>query len=249
MPRVKHYDPQKGEWVYSDSASAGTSSGDTDGFSPSAEKVITGIRRKILAITGNLADRQRQWNKDNAYSTCRVTAVESTYIDILVSGEAFERKIRLSIAEGNENLYEIIRFSGWGFTRSSVYSTSATTKRIIDVNIEANRYKDLEVLKTVGFEFRNLVINYEVDIDASNVCTVTLFVSPDYISICETFPESLAGGLVTQLISGSYISNITTHGESLKVFTVQDSGARYYTERVEKVGNSVIKTFNMKGGF
>lgn len=224
------------EWMYTNALET---------FIERYEKIKRGVDRKLLSITGALADRQKQARSDNEYSYCRVTAVDDGYIDISVSGAAFKRTIRISIAEAATR-YEVTRLSGYGFTRETVYSTTAAEKRIIDINIENQRYTDLEILKTVGFEFRNLILNYEVQIDSSNVCLVTLFISPDAISICETVPDGHTP--VTSLIGGSYITPIVTHGNNIKVFTVND-GKRYYTERVEQVGNSVIKTFNMKGGF
>lgn len=219
----------------------------TNAFIERYEKVKRGVDRKLLAITGNLADRQKQWVIDNEYSYCRVLEVGDGYIDINVSGIAHKRTIRLSTATA-ANQYEVSRLSGYSFTRGTVYSTTATAKRIIDVNIEDKRYTDIEVLKTVGFAFRNLIINYEVQIDETNVCLVTLCITPDMISICETVPEAMKDTLVTSLVGGANVTPVVTHGTSMMVFTVKD-GKRYYTERVEQVGNSVIKTFNMKGGF
>lgn len=218
-----------------------------DSFTESYAKVKRGVDRKLLAITGNLADRQKQGVIDNEYSYCRVLEVGADYMDINVSGIAHKRTIRLSTAAAATQ-YEVSRLSGYSFTRGTVYSTTATAKRIIDVNIEDKRYTDIEVLKTVGFAFRNLIINYEVQIDETNVCLVTLCITPDMISICETVPEAMKDTLVTSLVGGANVTPVVTHGTSMMVFTIKD-GKRYYTERVEQVGNSVLKTFNMKGGF
>lgn len=219
---------------------------DFEKHSISMSKMLNAIRRKILSISGNLSDIQRRWNSDNEYCTCRVKTVTEEYIDINISGAAFKRDIRLSVKQGDASLYEISMLSGWGFNRKSIYGATSTNKRIVDVNIEDVRYTNIDVLKTVGFNFRSAVINYDVVNGTALVGHVTLSISPECIQICETTANT--SDSVTTCITGNYVSPVAQHGSNLYVFTM-NNGKRYYTEKIEKFGNTVLKTFGLKGVF
>lgn len=213
------------------------------------ENEMLGIKRKILGITSTIYENRRDINR---LHNCRVYEVGDTYIDFYANKSPLQRKIRLYTKEDSQYTYEISRLSGYGFTRGSVYSaTSGMTKRtLVEVNIDGVRYSDFEILKTDDFEFRYLAYTYTVSTsDDKYACTVTIILTPDSLSICESKDKNQNSDLTlkTDLIDGSYTTKIVQHGDSILVFAVNESGY-YYTEKVERIDdNCVLKTFNFTG--
>ena len=241
-----------------------------DKYTLSESKIMSGIKRKLLSMTGGIAENRKGLIAQKNRSRCYVYAVNENSIDLYVNAKPFQRMIRIYTTEGTMYSYEVVRLSGYGINRGSVYSATnkMTTRRLLEFNIDGKRYindgtnyTNLDLLRTVDFKFEYLAYTYSVSTtEGKEVGVVTTILTADNLSICETITDAYKTYLNTDLVDGvikddndnvigNYVKKIAQHGNNILVFSMND-GNIYYTEKIEKIDdNTVIKNFNFKGGF
>lgn len=228
-------------------------------------KMIQSIRMKILALSGGMRNVLKSLEKEQNKVSCSVSSVRDesgndvdistpddiAYVNIKCGSESLYHWLRLRLADNQVNTYEVSMLSGWGFIRTSVYSTSGATKTLKGVFIDDTYYASptntkLKQLLALDTSFKQLTLNYVVTEDNDTKFNVTLTINADGISITESTTD---GTLVKDLISGTYVKSKLTHGTSAKVFTMGDTAGLPYFERLATYSNVVVKRILVKGGF
>lgn len=229
-------------------------------------KVINGVRRKASALGGYVCDLASDLSglsadvsglsADAQKSNCRLNyAYANGNLRIYCGRDSALREVSISV-QNTVSKYEIYAFSGYTFTRNSIYSTTSADKTFVGlwidgVRVDEKKYEGMtsgvfDALSDADLRYRHLMWLYTVTENGYtvNVCTR---LSADVLQIYESIPETLtiANPLVKTCAKsgGAAITPLVPVGDKFEVFVPTSTGNRYMIEKIDDLGQTVVKTF------
>ena len=218
-------------------------SGGIDGL----RKALNGIVRKVAAIAGFTDVRLKEHDTVLNERKVNVYQITDTMIRFACSTGDNIRECTLGLSN-SKYLYTISQLGEYNIGNMS--SATTANKTIVGLWVDGTRYDSLDVLKTDGFSFGNLMLLYTVA-EASYTINACICLSADGIKVYESIPETvdtnpLNKGFITDFSSGSTVTPIMDLGENARIFSIKN-GSKYFIERVEDLGQTVIRTIAFNG--
>lgn len=209
-------------------------------------KVINGIRRKVNAHSGSIQriDEEVETGRCTNYSVDE----NGLYTEWLLGKDDAARRIRINTDPGSISLFEINRLSGYGIRQNSLYSSKTNDKTLIGVWIDGVKHDSIEVLKNDALSFKTLMIIYKVNAGTHTINTC-LTVNASGFRVYESVPEEVEENpLIKQTIESNYATHLYTPTQNHAVFIINNNMKFMYVEKVEDMGNTVVKMIDFNGG-
>lgn len=220
---------------------------DWSGGIEGVKKALNGVARKVAALAGFTDARLKE--HDAGFSRRRVTVYSTTdtMIRFNCSTGDNSRECSLSLAS-SKYLYTISQIGE--FNVNNLSSATSANKTLIGLWVDGTRYDTVDVLKTVGFSFDNMVLMYTVT-ETDYTINTCVCLSADGIEFYESIPEpgfedKLNKTLIEDFSSGATVTPIMDMGTNVRIFSIKN-GDRFYVEKMEDFGRTVVKTIAFNG--
>lgn len=225
------------------------------------ERVLNGVRRKLGALSGYMEVKTNEIHKE--LNKEKVTVLKAETNEAVLEKVFFScssggalRNLTMNVNPSSANAYEVTQFNDLAVY--DLFSLSTTNKEISGIWIDGEKKENFGDLEADGFTFHDLVVMYTATKENDYSIAVCVRIAADGVTIYESLqgePATTTNPLVKTCLRGSSKGSVVplfNQNDKLLIFRMRSDKAaeakRFYIQKVEDLGNAVVKTISFNGG-